>query len=527
MYTFVGTYSSATKLAPDPRLQPATYPEDQGGVPLVRELCQRLALENIVYCHWKSNNALDRSANGDNDLDLLISRADGQRFTAIIAQLGFKQVQAPPEKSMPGVLDYYGYDAQADKLIHVHAHYQLMLGHDMTKNYRLPIEQAYLASARPDGLFMVPAPEFEYVVLIIRMILKHSTWDAILGREGHLKASERRELQDLQLHSDPARVYQLLADHLPFISPDLFDRCVAAVQPTCPFWTRSKTAHELQTQLQTYASTSLLQETVMKLWRRVVIALYWRIFKAPTKYRLERGGAAIALLGGDGAGKSTAVDALHASLTKTFEITRVHLGKPRWSWTTRLIRTGLKLGQLLGLYPTETSMEETLTQQSPVSPGYPWLVREICTARDRFLTYLQAQRRVANGGIVIFDRFPHEKIQLMDGPRTERFLHELAQTASTGQVAGPHRQSRLVAALVKLEKYYYQRMLAPEVLAVLVVNPEVAVQRKTTEDPSHVRQRSTEIWEADWATTNAHVIDASKPKAEVLAELKALLWSQL
>jgi hypothetical protein len=106
-----------------------------------------LAAEGIGYCHWKSNNALDRSASGENDLDFLVSRPDIPRFTAILCRLGFKQARAPAEKDLPGVLDFFGYDDPADKLIHVHAHYQLILGHDRTKNHRLPIESAYLGSA--------------------------------------------------------------------------------------------------------------------------------------------------------------------------------------------------------------------------------------------------------------------------------------------------------------------------------------------------------------------------------------------
>jgi hypothetical protein len=40
---------------------------------------------------------------------------------------------------LPGVLDYYGYDWEAQRFVHVHAHYQLILGHGATKNYHIPI----------------------------------------------------------------------------------------------------------------------------------------------------------------------------------------------------------------------------------------------------------------------------------------------------------------------------------------------------------------------------------------------------
>ncbi len=41
---------------------------------LVDALCVALADATVTYCHWKSNEALDRSLSGDNDLDLLVAR---------------------------------------------------------------------------------------------------------------------------------------------------------------------------------------------------------------------------------------------------------------------------------------------------------------------------------------------------------------------------------------------------------------------------------------------------------------------
>ena len=128
------------------------------------------------------------------------------RFSEILFRFGFKQAKAPPDKQMPGVLDYYGYDEEAEKWVHVHAHYQLIMGDDMTKNFRFAIEGPYLESVVRDGLFRVPAVEFEFVVFVIRMVLKHSTWDAILSRQGQLKTSEQKELVYLQGSINQERV---------------------------------------------------------------------------------------------------------------------------------------------------------------------------------------------------------------------------------------------------------------------------------------------------------------------------------
>ena len=38
----------------------------------------------------------------------------------------------------------YALDAPWGRFVHVHAHFSLVLGDDTTKNFRLPIEDAYL-----------------------------------------------------------------------------------------------------------------------------------------------------------------------------------------------------------------------------------------------------------------------------------------------------------------------------------------------------------------------------------------------
>ena len=502
-------------------------PYEQPTLGLVYRLCQALAVERITYCHWKSNNALDRSASGENDLDLLVSRADIPRFTSILWQSGFKKAKAPAEKQMPGVLDYFGYDEAGDRLVHVHAHYQLIAGHDMTKNYRLPIERLYLESATQGKLFKVPAPEFEFIVFVIRMVLKHSTWDVMLGGERTLKTTERQELAYLQARINQDRVDDILKQHLPYIDIELFNNCIQALQPACPTWTRMKTGSQLQTRLLANARRPFSIDIYLKLWRRGALAIRRRIFKSSPKYRLESGGAMIAIVGGDGAGKSTAVDGLYDWLSKHFEISRVHMGKPAWSWTTIAVRGILKIGSLLGLYAVPSSAQKTLNQESLVSPGYPWLLREVCRARDRFRTYVRARQFAANGGLVILDRFPVPQIQIMDGPLTAEFLSRLASAPQSGQFTSPRRDGRLARLLVQLEERYYYPFVPPELLIVLRVDPEIAVQRKTDEDAISVRERSTEIWKLNWDHTGAYIIDASKSKSDVLAELKALTWSAL
>ncbi|HXQ33444.1 MAG TPA: hypothetical protein VN843_05430 [Anaerolineales bacterium] len=501
--------------------------EERPALDLILRLCQILKEEGINYCHWKSNNALDRSANGENDVDLLIDRSDSSRFSEILYRLGFKQAKAPVDKQMPGVLDYFGFDKGSDKWVHVHAHFQLIMGDDMTKNFRFAIEAPYLESTIWNGIFKVPAVEFEFIVFVIRMVLKHSTWDAILSRQGKLKSSEQKELSYLQDKINQDRVNEILKSHLPYINKDLFKNCVLALQPGCSIWTRIKTGYALQTRLRANAYYPMLIDTILKLWRRATLMLRGRLFRSSSKYSLGIGGAMIAIVGGDGAGKSTAIDTLHAWLSKNFRSTKIHMGKPSWSWITIAIRSILKIGQIIGLYPLEASFDETLAQKSLVSPGYPYLIREVCRARDRYWTYIKARRFASDGRLVILDRFPLPQIQLMDGAQAKQFIRELNDGPQANSFLTPRPSSWLAMLLVRMEEGYYDQMILPEVLAVLKVNPAIAVQRKTNEDAFSVEKRSTEIWNLNWEDTDVSVIDASKSREEVASELKTLIWSRL
>jgi thymidylate kinase len=89
------------------------------------------------------------------------------------------------------------------------------------------------------------------------------------------------------------------------------------------------------------------------------------------------------------------------------------------------------------------------------------------------------------------------------------------------------RHNPIASFLVRAEAAYYRRIMPPDLLIVLWVDPEVAVRRKTDENPDYVRARSGEVWRQDWRETGACVVDAGRPLTEVLCDIKSLLWAHL
>jgi len=246
----------------------------------------------------------------------------------------------------------------------------------------------------------------------------------------------------------------------------------------------------------------------LKFWRHGLLIAGRLISYTPRRKQLATGGAVIALVGADGAGKSTAVAALYTWLSKNFAVHHVHLGKPPQSKITIVIR-GLTLGWsaaniILG--------RRQRGEGQPPSGYHAWGL--VALARDRYLAIRQLRRIATNGELVVCDRWPLPQLSLMDTPRIHRHL-------------GPDNDSRLLRVLSALELRYYRAMTPPDALIVLLVDAEVAVARKPEEPADFVRGRWIEMWQVDWDGMGAHVIDAGRSREEVLHHLKSLVWSKV
>jgi thymidylate kinase len=267
--------------------------------------------------------------------------------------------------------------------------------------------------------------------------------------------------------------------------------------------------------LAVYARRRPALDTAVRCERRVQWVLRRYLLGQRNVKRLATGGALVAVVGGDGAGKSTAVEGLAGWLGGPFQVRTVHLGKPPRSLLSLATkgaialcrRSGLLRGPWLPNYPTA---EEHRNQP----PGLPWLAWQLATARDRRRQHRRARRLAARGSVVVCDRFPLPQITLMDGSRT-RWVPRAGL-------------SRLGRRLVELEQRCYVEMTPPDVLAVLRVDPDLAVARKHGVDAAEfVRPRSTEVFHADWSSSDAVVLDAGRPGDEVLAQLRSAVWDRL
>jgi hypothetical protein len=144
-------------------------------------------------------------------------------------------------------------------------------------------------------------------------------------------------------------------------------------------------------------------------------------------------------------------------------------------------------------------------------------LRFVSEGQDRFRRYRAGQRSVAQGAVVIYDRYPLPQVRILgrsvDGARIA--------SANNGGM-GP-----LMRRLAKIEEQLYARIRAPEHLFLLHVSPDVSQQRKPEHPRGLIEAKSQAIDQIARGNLAIVDVDANQPLETVLLQIKTALWSQI
>jgi hypothetical protein len=352
----------------------------------------------------------------------------------------------------------------------------------------------------------VPAPEYELISFAARMVQRYNALDTVLRRQPRWLKAIQSELDALVGRANRATMAEILAMHLPTFDLPFIDVCLASLRPHYSRWRRLLVRRELHRRLLPHARRPPIALTLSRIMTRVLnVGGRLKLIRKRGKH-FAHGGTVIALLGGDGAGKSTCTRELADWLSDEFGLMTAHLGRPPRSLLTLAVGAAFRVARTLRLAVDEDEARERM-------PAYLAALRDVCTARDRFRLYLKARRFALAGGLALCERYPVPQNPTLSGPRLDAFP--------------PLVRTRFGRRLVEMEAGYYRQILAPDVLILLRVDPETAVRRKTDEPAEYVRARCRLVWDTDWTGSRVHIVDATQPLAEVLAEIKAVLWELL
>ena len=447
---------------------------------LINQFLKRLDDDGIRYVHWKSNTNIDQALAGVDDLDILVIPEDAEKLNQIFSELKILRAYSEKDSWQEGITHYVGIDSAKRELVHVHLHYRLSVGYDYDKKYHLPLESAYMAGRNKYKNVFIPSVEHEFIVLVIRLILKNAFAPFLLLRlrkkinlfktrktQGIVSEEGYREYLDLRDRADRSKVKAIFAADFPFLSGRVFDECVSTVENNSSLKAYFSSARVLSLELREYKTHGE--------WKSYFVSII-RIAKIKFKSSLSRlipsqntrgktpeyGGRIVAFVGGDGAGKTTTLRAVYDILGSQFKVKRVHIGRPKMSVMGFIVRVIGRCAQLLRQYDVRPAL------------GY------LAIAYDRKHAFMLAKRLRDKGTIVLLDRIPLEGVTSMDCPRVYKIAN------------GKYKR------LIKREEGLYAKIRGVDALFVLKLDPVIALKRRPEDDPDELLIRSGQIWNNDW-----------------------------
>lgn len=414
----------------------------------------------VKYCLWKSFDRLEEGVKGDTDFDILMDMEQKQAVFKHLAENGWIEMLAEPWRKFPEVHDYFHYDAQYGKYIHIHAHFKLVMGEKMVKSLSPPLESLYLETARrTEGVFYA-APELEICVFIMRLALKICWRDyARIIRRGNKRMIYRDlapEFFHIRQRCDRARLEGLL--ERPALS--FIDRTLILETFDDLYSLNYGRRLQVKRQIAPYRRYKTMERFF------VDISRCWKKKYFGQGKVLPKKGISFAFCGPDGSGKTTLVDTMEKRLSKHFKVARFYMGGNKTSrdfprrlfvmvfWAPYLVIR--KFFKIIKFQPAVRRMEQLYF-------GFKYYL----IAGEKGRRYRNAVNELERGAIVLFERFP------------------LFPGAGDGSAVGEK------AYFEKYERKFYGQIKPPDISFILQVDSETAIRRKPDHDPDVIREKTS------------------------------------
>ena len=405
------------------------------------------------------------SAGADGSLTLLVPRADLSRVDAALRPLGLVRA---PEDPQVGSRHYCGYDGATGSWSRIEVATELWYGAG-ARRHRLERGARLLARRHGSALSAVD----ELVDLLLRCLLD-------LGAFAPEDRERLRALHAGLAAASPAE-RRAMADTERWLAPALRGRELGAVIEAGRW-------DELLACRQAVARHLLHRAPVGHLWSWSLVALRGAL--APRRARRGHRGLVVALLGPDGAGKTTLAQGLVHE--QPLRARRIYMG------------TNREAGDALPVARWVARRREALGERAR---GFTWLAVKVLgfathLAEEQYRHAL-ARRHRAHGGIVVFDRYT------LDANVNARL-----RRTPTSWVR------RLRDALLQAGA------CRPDPVLVLDAPGEVLYARKGEHSPNRLEQMRRAYAALATECPEVVVIDASQDAGVVRRTVTSLLWAR-
>ena len=490
---------------------------------IMRELFAAFEEADVAYLHFKSNKNLDKSFEGKADFDVLIDKLKLSKAEKIIFGKGGKRHNNPDFGNYPGVDNYLIFDPGTGQIYHLHLHCQLCTGKRLIKDYVIPWSDILLKERIKDeaqGIY-ISSPELELLLLSVRAVVKKRAFTApfSFGMEDERKdligRVDRKKLtayaKELIAEDGEEIADIVMSDN---VSASSFARLSKVIRRKLSYC-RRMSAFE--------AFTSSVSDYYKKIKRKKInkyFGGYYPVAKAPAQ-----GGAMIAFVGIDGAGKSTMVGLIDKWIRQSkIEGRRFYMGEgdgkvPVYVSVMKKAEAGTrKKGDKSG-----KSLNRIYFFKSPVR----YLKRLVKLSvihdveKNNRKKILLMNRYRMNGGISVCDRFPQiEKPDRNDGPKIGKHIQVLGSNIFTRHY---EKKEKELMSIVKTIK--------PDLIIRMSIPAEVGLRRKGDPINEHTvkahENKRQELMSLEFQGAPILDIDATMPFDDEVLLIKKKLWEYI
>lgn len=478
----------------------------------IRKMLCAFERNNILYCHWKSNEHLAPALEGDTDLDVLFDFEQRSQLDIVLNECGLKRFLTVSQMHYNGIEDFIGFDEETAKIWHLHTHYRMTLGEKNLKGYTItPWAKEILAHRRKDelGIWCSDYAD-ELVLLCVRMALKLRLRDSFKK----VSSGDLREYNWAKEHINRDNV---IKSSQRMLSVDASNEIIRLFDIGFEDKRELKRLHRiLLKDFKCFTGNTRSQSN----WKRHKRELFWLIGgvgrrlsvnqKNPTRRYSPSGGLAVSIIGCDGAGKSTTLKYIYKEFKKKIDVSVVYFGSGDGS--SSLLRLPMRM---VAKQMKKSNGSPTADSNQKKKKGglgrLAKIIWAIALASEKKSKLRQMTEMRNNGLLVLTDRYPQTAFPgVNDGPLLSDYTRGLMGYIS--------KWERNIYELANKNK--------PDLVIKLMVPSEVALSRKPDMSLDKIEEKRRIVSALDIADTTIE-IDTTKPFEITRSEAMKAIWERI
>ncbi len=466
----------------------------------------------IIYCHWKSNEHLLEGLAGQTDLDVLVDKKQKDLTSRILETDGYIKLNPQYGSRYPDVEDWVACDEENKALIHIHLHYELITGHAGLKEYNLPWTDIALSTRKYNKEYQiyVTDPNLEIIILLTRIGLKSTLKTkikALVGRYA-LNLDDIKEIRYLNELIDRHVVSSIAEPYYGNQTGDLLS--LIDYKKYNSEWI-SRLIHITNRNARRYCRYTYIKSLLLRAYYSVTL-LMRRVLKKVFKVRLISkkclpigSNISIAIIGQDGAGKSTVVKEVASWLLWKLDVQQYYMG------------CGDGYNSIVKKIMNYFSNRMNSKLLVPILS----IINYVQVARYVKRSIKSSQKFSRKGSIVLFDRYPQTKYYgISDGPKIRQLIsqHKL-----------PNIIRKVILRIAKYEEecYAYAVGYAPSTVIKLVLPPEISIKRKPNERIDDVEKKYFVISSLTFPQSDVLTIDATMDYEHEICMIRGSVWNKI